>query len=249
MAKIPTILLLHAFPHSSKMWESNIAPLSKKYRVIAPDLAGFGKSSVLKEWSMPDSADMIAKSLDDRGIKEPVFVAGLSMGGYMALEFFRRFPERFCGLGLFATRATPDTPEALEKRRLSIDAIEKFGIEPFARKAVKSQLGKTTQEKNSRLVEKVLNFMKEASPQAAINAVKAIAGRRDNSEILPKMKFPALVIAGQEDELCPPDDMKRMADLIPGAEFHVIAGSGHLVNLEQFDSFQKIFEEFLSRKF
>lgn len=249
MAKTSTILLLHAFPHSSKMWEANIASLSKKYRVIAPDLAGFGKSSILKEWSMPDSADMVLKALDDRGIQEPVFVAGLSMGGYMALEFFRRFPERFCGLGLFATKATPDSPEALEKRRLSIEAIGKFGIEPFARKAVKSQLGKTTQEKNPRLVEKVLGFMKESSSQAAVNAVKAIAGRRDNSEILPKMKFPSLVIAGQEDELCPPDEMKRMAALIPGSEFHVISESGHLVNLEQLETFQKIFEDFLSGKF
>ena len=191
----PVILLVHAFPHSSKMWELNIADLSKTYRVIAPDLAGFGKSSV-REWSLPDSAEMIAKSLEERGIQGPVFVAGLSMGGYMALEFLRRFPQRCCGLGLFATRATPDTPDALEKRRLSIEAIEKFGIEPFARKAVKSQLGKTTQEKNPVLVEKVLGFMKEASSKAAINALKAMADRRDNSELLPKINFPALVIAG-----------------------------------------------------
>ncbi len=249
MIKQPVLLLLHAFPHSSKMWEPNIAELSKTYRVLAPDLAGFGKSPVLREWAMADSADMIAKSLDDRGIQGPVFVAGVSMGGYMALEFFKNFPERFCGLGLFATRSAPDTPDALEKRRLSIEAVEKFGVEPFARKAVKSQLGKTTQEKNPVLVEKVLSFMKEASPQATVHAIKAIAGRKDNSDLLPKINFPVLVIAGAEDEICPPSEMEKMASLISGAEFHVINESGHLVNLEQIESFQRIFENFLLKNF
>lgn len=245
----PVILLLHAFPHSSKMWEPNVASLSKKYRVIAPDLAGFGKSAPLKEWSISESADMIAKVLEDAKIHEPVFVAGVSMGGYMAFEFLRQFPAKVSGLGLFATKALPDSEEGRVKREQSIDAIQKFGVEPFARKAVKSQLGKTTQEKNSGLVEKILGFMKEASPEAAINAVKAIRDRRSSIDLLPKIKVPTLVIAGDEDEIVPVDEMKQMADLVPGSEFHVISQSGHLVNLERFDQFQKIFEEFLSRKF
>lgn len=242
------LVLLHAFPHSSKMWEPNIASLSKKYRVIAPDLSGFGKSKA-GEWSMPDSADMIAAALDQAGVKEPVFIAGVSMGGYMELEFLRKYPKRICGMGLFATKATADTAAALEKRKQSIEAVEKFGVEPFARKAVKSQLGKTTQETNPGLVEKVLGFMKEASREATINAIKAIAGRRDNSEILPKINFPVLVIAGEEDELCPAPEMKEMAALIPGAEFHAIPKSGHLVNLEKQETFQAIFEKFLELRF
>lgn len=248
MGKLSTLLLLHAFPHSSKMWEGNSHDLSKKYRIIAPDLAGFGRSPI-RPWVLSDAAEMIAKALDDRGIHESVFMAGVSMGGYMAFEFLRRFPERVCGLGLFATRATPDTAEAREKRFQSIAAVEKFGLEPFVRKAVKSQLGKTTQEKNLQLVEKVLGFMKEASPQAAINALKAMADRPDSTDLLSKVKVPALVIAGEEDELCPSVEMRKMADLIPGSEFHAVPQSGHLVNLEQARTFNNIIETFLDLNF
>ncbi len=243
--KNPPIVLLHAFPLSSRMWKEDAAFLSAKTKVFNLDLPGFGSSSPMEGVTMPGMAAEIGRELDRSGVREPVFMAGLSMGGYAAFEFLRQFPERLCGLGLFATRASADAPAALKNRALAIEAIEKFGIEPFARKAVKSQLGKTSQEQNPSLVENVLSMMREASPQAAMDALKAMAGRSDLNSLLPSIRFPVLAAAGEEDEICPAAEMKAMHEKIPGSRFHVIPRSGHLINLENTPVFRKIFMDFL----
>lgn len=240
------LVFLHAFPLSSAMWKKEIEIFSAQFKVIAPDLPGFGQSARPAD-SVAAMASEVASLLDHLQITKPVILAGLSMGGYAALEFYRQFPSRVRGLGLFATRATPDTPEAKQKRMLSIEAIEKFGIDPFARKIVKSQLGKTTQDSNPALIEQVTSMMKEAKPESAIAALRAMADRRDNTDILGQIKFPVLVVAGQEDEIAPAEEMRKMNGQIPGSEFHAVAESGHLVNLEQPAVFHGLLNSFLNR--
>ncbi len=240
-------VFLHAFPLSSTMWKKEREYLSSKFKVITPDFPGFGKSSLNSGLTVADMADATAALLDSLKIQTPVFLAGLSMGGYAAFEFLRKYPNRVRAMGLFATRATPDTPEAREKRMQSIAAIEKFGIDPFARKIVKSQLGKTTQEKNLALVTEVLEMMKKTSPEAAIAALRALADRRDSSDLLKSISFPVLVVAGEEDEIAPAAVMKEMHAQIPGAEYHVLPGAAHLVNLEQPRLFRDILENFVKK--
>ncbi len=239
------LVLLHAFPLSSKMWKDEIGYLSSSYKVIAPDFPGFGRSPVKEKVSLNSAVQDIAALLGHLQIRQPVFLAGLSMGGYTAFEFFRQFPKRVGALGLFATKAAPDTPQGREKRMLSIQALEKFGMDPFARKIVKSQLGKTTQEKNPELTARVIGIMKDSAPAGAIAALRAMADRRDSSDLLKTISVPTLVMAGQEDEIVPAAEMQAMSDQISGAEFHAVPGSGHLINLEQPKAFREIFEKFL----
>ena len=241
------LVLLHAFPLSSKMWESELQHFSSQYQVIAPDFPGFGKSPLQENISVAGMAKETAQLLDHLKIQGPVYMAGLSMGGYAAFEFLRQFPGRIKALGFFATRSAADTPEGKEKRMQSIEALKKFGIEPFTRKIVKSQLGKTTQESNPALVERALSIMKEADAAAAIAALKAMAERRDSTDLLASISFPVLVAGGEEDEIVPIKEMQSMHEKIRGSEFHALPKAAHLINLEQPQAFRKILEEFLKK--
>ncbi len=240
-------VLLHAFPLHSGMWRPQAKLLAKKNRLILPDLPGFGKSPPQEEPSIPAMARDVATLLDHSGIKEPVFMGGLSMGGYVAFEFLRQFPQRVRGLGLFATRAVPDSPEARENRFRSVESIERFGLEPYTKKIVKSQLGKSTQESNPGVAKEALDIMNSNAASSAIDALRAMAERRDSTELLAPISFPVLIAAGEEDALIPVADMRSMHDKIRGSEFHVVAKSGHLINLEQPEVFNGILETFLEK--
>ena len=108
------VVLVHGFPMDHTIWQSQIDALSSHYRVIAPDLRGFGDSlGELENVSMRQYADDLGEMLDALKVDEPIALAGLSMGGYIALEFFRSHRQRLKSLILCDTRAAADTPHAL----------------------------------------------------------------------------------------------------------------------------------------
>lgn len=127
------LVLIHAFPLFSRMWKPQIKSLERKGKIIALDLPGFGRSPCESKVSIPKMAQEVARLLDSIQVEESAMIAGLSMGGYVALEFFRQFPERVKGLGLFSTRAGADSPETREKRLKTADEIRQDGLESFAK--------------------------------------------------------------------------------------------------------------------
>jgi 3-oxoadipate enol-lactonase len=241
------LVLVHAFPLSRKMWYSTADALKSKFQVILPDLPGFGTSPRQTTPSVPDMAAKIGTLLEHLKIKEPVILGGLSLGGYVAFECVRQFPQKIRALGLFATRATPDSPEARENRFRSIDALEKFGMEPYAKKIIKSQTGKTTQEKHPEVLQAALTLMTANSREGSEDALKAMAGRRDSTDLFASLRIPTLIVAGDEDTLIPPADMESMHQKISGSEFHLVKQSGHLINLEQPEIFHTHFKNFLGK--
>src|SRR5436309_7326571 len=107
----PAVVLLHAFPLSRSMWRPQREDLQSVCRVITPDLRGFGGTGGFEgPPSVDQMADDVAALLDALPVNEPVVVGGLSMGGYVALAFARRFAGRLRGLILADTRAEADTP-------------------------------------------------------------------------------------------------------------------------------------------
>lgn len=239
------VVLLHAFPLHSRMWEAQAKLFSQDYQIICPDFPGFGKSPVVKNISMAVMAREVAAVLDYLKIMEPVFLGGLSMGGYVAFEFLRQFPNRVGTLGLFATRAAPDSQQARENRFKSIEAIQKFGLSPFTKKAIKSQLGPSTQQARPELIPPLLEIMNTTPHEGATEALQAMASRRDSSDLLAGIKVPTLIMAGGEDSICPAQEMRAMHEKILGSEFHALPQSGHLVNLEQPEMFDEKLGEFL----
>lgn len=239
------LVLIHAFPLSSHMWNSLIKDLEKRIKVIVPDLPGFGLSPSQSKPSIPEMAQEVARLLDSLKINEPVMIAGLSMGGYVTFEFLRQFPGRVRGIGLFSTRPGADTPEAREKRLKTVQKIKDSGLEPFAKTLLPNLVGKTTMESHLALVDEIKRMIPVNDSKGVISALLAMADRRDSSDILPSIKCPTLIIAGKEDTFIPFSESETMHNKISNSELHIIEKAGHLVNLEQPSEFQKILEEFL----
>lgn len=243
----PPVVLLHAFPLSGRMWRPQTDALKNAFRFIIPDLPGFGKSARQETPSIAGMALEVAELLNHLEIREPVFIGGLSMGGYAAFEFYRQFPERVKSLGLFSTRAAADTPEGRAKRMKTIELIRASGLEPFTQAVIPNLLGKTTLEKKS----SVSAFVKEVilgNDQAGVaDSLLAMAQRRDSSDLLSAFKIPVLVAAGDEDLFIPFTEAQMMKEQIPGAAFELIFHAGHLINLEDPEMFNAALKRFLEK--
>lgn len=239
------LVLIHAFPLSSSMWKTQMKRLEWRARVIILDLPGFGQSPCESHASIPTMAKEIACLLDSLKLTEPGMIAGLSMGGYVALEFFRQFPKRVKALGLFSTRAGADTLEARDQRLKAAAQIQKDGLDAFVQKALPSLIGKTTLESNPGLIREISNMISSNTREGVAGALTAMAERKDSTDLLSSIRCPTLIIAGDEDTLIPYSEAEAMHVKITGSQFHLISKTGHLVNLEQPEAFHKTLENFL----
>lgn len=234
------LLLLHAFPLSRAMWKRDVEVLAGSARVIALDLPGFGGSPRQRQPSIAGMAQAAAGLLDQLQVKEPVIVAGLSMGGYVAFEFFRQFPQRVKALGLFSTRAAADSPQQREGRMKLAEALKAKGIDPLMGSTLPKLVGRTSAASRPAVVSQVEKLIRAASPGGVIDALRAMAERRDSQPLLSGIRCPALIIAGDEDALIPAQESRAMAQAIPGSILETIPQAGHLVSLEQPEIFQRL---------
>ncbi len=234
------LVLFHAFPLSGAMWHGEMKQLHPLVRVIAPDLPGFGSSARLPQPSIAGMAQAVATLLDRLNIREPALIAGLSMGGYVAFEFLRQFPTRVKALGLFSTRAAADSPQQRQGRLNLIERLKKEGIEVLIQSTLPKLLGPTTMRNQPTLVSQVEQAIRQATVEGITDALQAMADRRDSGSLLAGIACSTLVMAGAEDTLIPAQEGEGMAKSIPGARLEIIPQAGHLMNLEQPDTFQSV---------
>jgi pimeloyl-ACP methyl ester carboxylesterase len=223
------VLLLHAFPLHSGMWSRQVAALSPGFRVIAPDYPGLGKSNPRPEPStMEVLAEQVLGLLGSVRVDRAV-VVGLSMGGYLAFEIYRRRPGLFRGLALCDTRPGADTPEGAANR------------ETFAKNAIEKGLHWVADEMTPKLlrpqpdpgaVREVRALIGQGTPAGVAAAQRGMARRSDSTPTLATIACPTLVVVGAEDTLTPPAEAEKMVAGIKGAKLAKIPGAGHLPNIE-----------------
>lgn len=239
------LILLHAFPLSSDLWRPQIETLSSNFRVIAPDLPGFGASP---DFDGDPSVDHIANAvmalIEHLGIKEPVILGGLSMGGYTALAFARLFPESLRALILCDTRAEADTPEGKANRDKLIALVGNEGGGAVIEQMAPKLLGETSKNSRPEVVETAAQLGKAQTDLAIANALRALRDRPASLDLLPQIQVPTLVIVGDEDGITPLDAAQTLANNIPNAKLEVIPQAGHLSNIEQPENFNRIVREF-----
>lgn len=243
----PPAVLLHAFPLNGSMWRPQVAALGDRWRLVCPDLPGFGRSTQTP--AQPDVsyyAERIRDLIDRLGL-ETVVLGGLSMGGYVAFECLRRFPERVSALILANTRADPDAEEARQSRYEAARRVSEEGVGVLAEMQMERLLGATTRERRPEVVERVRAMILESTPNGVVAALGAMRDRPDSTPLLREIRVPTLVLGGEEDTISTPEVMAAMAEGIPGARHETIAGAGHLSNLEAPGEFVAAVESFLSR--
>jgi 3-oxoadipate enol-lactonase len=217
-------------------------------RAVVPDLPGFGRSEVPEErsaYSIDRYADVVAALISDLGLGQ-VVVAGLSMGGYIALAVARRHPDVLAGLVLADTRADPDTAEGRQTRTDNQTVVQEKGdVTPLVDGLLERILSEAApHHAEARL--RLSGVMRATAPAGWIGALEAMKNRRDQTDLLPTISVPTLVVVGESDALVPLEVAERMATAIPGARLEVVADAGHVANLENPDHFNRAFAEFLA---
>lgn len=239
------LLFIHGWPHNRTLWAAQLNGLPTQARCLAPDLRGFGGSSVEPPYSIDQYADDLAAFLTMLGVERAV-VCGLSMGGYVALALLRRHRALLRGLILTSTRATADTPEAKEKRARLIEFVRDRGVEALAGRQLKAMVGETTFNSRPDVLEALRQLMADAPSAGVIGGLEAMASRPDASSLLGGIDFPTLVVSGSEDTFTPPDEVRALAAAIPHSRLEVIQGGGHVCSYERPAAFNHIVGEFLA---
>ena len=238
------LLLVHGWPLDRTMWAGQLGGLGAYARILAPDLRGFGGSTVRPPYTIDQYADDLVAFLDALGLARAV-VCGLSMGGYVAFAMIRRHRDRVRALVLADTRATADTEEARENRRKQIALIEQEGMSALAERQLQPMLGRTTLERQPELAASVRRMMASVPPEGAIGALRAMADRPDSTAMLASIDVPTLVVGGAEDGITPPSVLREMSAQIPGSRVEIIEQAGHVSPLERPAAFNHVVSEFL----
>ena len=208
------------------------------------DLRGHGESDApLWRFTLEQYADDVAGLMDHLSIQRAVLV-GLSMGGYVGFAFYRKYDQRVCGLVLADTRAQADSEEARTGRFNLAQTAFRQGPGPVADVMMPKLLRPMSLKTRPDLVGQLRRTIETTEVSGIIVDLIAMADRPDSLPLLPQITCPTLVIVGDEDHTTPPADARLIAQGIPGARFAVIAGAGHLSNLEQPDRFNKLVGEF-----
>lgn len=242
----PTILFVHGFPLDHSMWEGQGSAFHREYHVLLPDLRGFGSSGLAEGTvSMADFADDLAALLDRRGITEPVVFCGLSMGGYIAFQFWKRHRNRLRALVLCDTRAAADLPEAAANRHTMAERVLSEGSQVAADAMLPKLFAPLVLEQKPAFYYATREVILNTPPESIAAAQRGMAVRPEMRPELGQIAVPTLVICGEQDVISPPEEMREIAAAIPGSRFELIAGAGHLSPLEKPAEFNAVLADWL----
>jgi len=240
------LLLVHGFPLDHSMWQGQLDGLADRWRLLAPDLRGFGQSDVTPGIAtMARLADDLAAMLDGLGIDEPVIFCGLSMGGYVAWQFALRHRRRLSKLILCDTRSIADTPEGAAGRLKTAEKVLAEGAGVVADGMLSKFFAPLTPSTQPQLVEATRQVILRTKPAGIAAALRGMAERPDVTRDLAEIDIPALVLCGEHDAISSPAEMRQIADNLPRATFVEIAGAGHMAPLEQPEAVNAAIREFL----
>jgi len=241
----PPVVLLHPFPANHKIWLPAAELLAGRYRLIVPDLRGHGQSTPGNgPATMQKHTSDLVRLAEASGVGKAVY-AGVSIGGYILFELWRRHRDRVSGLILCDTRAGADTDEGRANRLKASDDVEKQGPVPFIDSMIPKLLGDTTRTTRPDLVERARKMMLEASVAGIAAVQRGMAARPDSTADLKTINVPTLVIVGAEDTLTPLGEAESMQRQIAGSRLQVIPRAGHYAVFEQHEAAGKAIRGFL----
>jgi 3-oxoadipate enol-lactonase len=242
------VIFLHAFPLNRSMWMDLTTALLKeqRYRLVALDWRGFGESTINNTVStMELFADDVAGLMDMLGMRQAI-LCGLSMGGYAALAFLQKYPQRLSGLILADTRPGADSEEAKINRERMAHLAETRGNGAIVELQIPKLISDYTRRYHPEVEAGIRRMIATATPSGIAAASRGMAQRPDLTHLLSTISCPTLVVVGELDAVTPPDMTREYAAKIPGAQIAIIPHAGHLSNLEQPENFFEVVRSFLA---
>jgi pimeloyl-ACP methyl ester carboxylesterase len=246
------LVLLHGFPLDGTMWADVAELLSQQWRVIIPDLRGFGQSpwpstqppqaaddisGKKVSWTVTAMAADVEALLQALQIDQPIVLAGLSMGGYIAMQFALRYQARLRGLILADTRAAADSDEARTGRHKTAERVLSEGPAFVAEAMIPKLFAPDTFQLRPELIAEYRELILKTNPRTIAGAALALGSRPNVTSELEQIHVPTLCIAGSNDEISPPQEMLVWSAELPRGRFVEIPGAGHMSPVEQPESF------------
>ena len=242
----PAVLLVHGFPLNRRMWQSQMEPIAQAgYRVVAPDLRGFGASEAPPGgYSMDGFADDLVALLDALRIERAV-VGGMSMGGYILQNLLERHPDRVAAACFIATKSSADDEEGRARRSAMAAQAERLGANPIIKYFAELLFAPGTMHSKPELIALVTSWMRATPPCALAGGLLAMRDRKDYTPLLPGFRQPSLVIVGTEDRAASQQAIELFNSGLPNCQSHLVAGAGHMVNMERPEEFNNTLLQFL----
>ena len=246
----PTLLFVHGFPLEHSMWLHQMETFSKTHRVISPDLRGFGKSGVTPhKVTMERFANDLAALLKSLEIDEPVMFCGLSLGGYIAWQFYRLHKRRLARLILCDTRAVGDTADVARGRMIMAARVAEEGVGFIPEAMLPKLFSAETFQHHADVIRRTKKVILGNSAMGIAAAQRGMAERPDMSKLLQEIDIPTLAVCGTNDVISPPSEMRAIASSIPGAQYIEIPQAGHMTPLENPVAFNEALRTFVSTQF
>ncbi|MDT0454401.1 alpha/beta fold hydrolase [Streptomyces sp. DSM 41527] len=253
------LVLVHGHPFNRSMWRPQTEYFSRAgRRVIAPDLRGYGDSTMPPGTTAapgasatPDATPLatfardLVDLLDHLGI-ERCALGGLSMGGQIVMECYRLFPERISALLLADTFAAAETPDGKTARYDMAERLLREGMADYAHEVLDKMVSPDTITARPDVAAHVLEMMATTPPEGAAAALRGRAERPDYTELLPRITVPTLIVVGTEDTYTPVSDALHLHERIPDSRLTIIEQAAHMPNLEQPHTFNAALHEFLN---
>ncbi|MFJ5535467.1 alpha/beta fold hydrolase [Streptomyces sp. NPDC093261] len=240
------VLLIHGHPFNRSMWRPQVdALVAAGYRVVVPDLRGYGQSTVVPGATLlSDFAQDLAGVLSHIGTERAV-VVGLSMGGQIAMEFHRRHPERVAALVLADTSPVAETEQGRGFRNALADRLLAEGMEGYAAEVIDKMIAPHHVTGLPEVAGHVLDMMRGTAPAGAAAALRGRAERPDYRRTLRDVRVPTLVMVGSDDTYTPVEQAELVHGLVTGSTLAVVDDAAHLPNLEQPERFNAALLAFL----
>jgi pimeloyl-ACP methyl ester carboxylesterase len=239
------LVLVHGFPLDGRIWDGQRQALSGAYRVIILDLPGFGRSHEASgAFSLEDLADVVHGLLQELNAV-PSALAGLSMGGYVALAYAKKYPSDLAALILIDTRAEADTPDSKQARQRMIALAQSAGSDAVAAQMLPKMLAPGAEQHRPALAETLRDIMRQCPAETIAHALAAMRDRPDQTANLPSIAVPTLIIVGEDDAITPPAVAEAMHRAIPRSQLVIIRGAGHMSPMEQPQQVSDAIDRFL----
>lgn len=240
----PAVVLIHGHPFDRSMWREQVGPLAERFRVVMPDLRGYGESAPVGDVrSMAQLAGDVWALLDTLGVERP-HVVGLSMGGLVAMEMTIARPGAVRTLGLVATTAEPVTEEERARRLALADEVERTGMDPLVRAMHPRLFGPGVAPATAR---RFRGMMAANDPAGSAAALRGRAGRPDHRPALRAFPGPAFVCTGTHDLWSTAEVTAQLVACLRDPTTLELEGVGHLPNVEAPEPFNAALLAFLDR--
>jgi pimeloyl-ACP methyl ester carboxylesterase len=238
------MILIHGFAGSKKYWDKIIPQLATENRVIAIDLPGHGDSGMSKDrYDIEAMAETIKELLDHLGVHK-VTMFGHSLGGYITLAFAEAYPQYLIGFSLVHSTANPDSEEAKEARENNAKKIQQEGAESFVDGLSKKLFSPENTEVNAKEIDETVKIGLKTSEKGLVSALMAMKDRPDRNQVLEETELPVILIAGEQDQIIPPE--KTFTVSRQNIEKKVIQNAGHMSMYEQPEKLVKVMKDFLA---